>query len=83
MSNIWQKLETKNRETPKFPTKGVPTIFYPIPEPVEDEIEGQYGKQHIYIVLSDVGLMYLNDKQFLKVCSAFKGDFTQSVTVTI
>lgn len=80
--NKWNIVQTNLLNTAKFVKSGLVLMVEPKPEPVSVEEMGKFGKQKMYIVNTrEVGLVKLNQWQFLKVCEAFKGNFDSAVTV--
>lgn len=79
---LWDTLQTRILNELKFPKKdGIYTIE-PVPAPASTTRDGKYGKQTMYIVKSkEIGLMLVNQYQFLKIVEAFKGDYSSAVTV--
>jgi hypothetical protein len=65
----WEQFEKFAKEEIKFLPKNETITIYPTPEPVQQEIDGKFGKQMMYVVGTNIGAVALNRAQFLKVCS--------------
>jgi hypothetical protein len=69
-NNKWQHYEKTIKGEVKFAPKDESITIYN-DEPMEQEIDGKYGKQTMYIVNTNIGLVALNRTQFLKVAANF------------
>ena len=67
----WDNLEKQAKDEIKFLPKNDCVSIYPMPEPYVQEIDGKFGKQLMYIVATNIGVVALNRTQFLKVAAAF------------
>lgn len=82
MNENWNLIQKKILETAKFPAKESLLTIEPKPEPQSITEDGKFGKQTIYIVKSkEIGMIKVSQRQFLKICDAFQGDFSSAVTV--
>ena len=79
---VWDIVQTSILNTAKFPRKDTILTILPKPEPTSCMEDGKYGKQKVYVVRSvQLGVIKVSQAQFLKICEAFKGDYSSPVDV--
>ena len=65
--NPWHQNATAFKLQPKFVKRGNSITIYPEKPPVAVEVDGKWGPRHMYIVDSDVGLIYITEMQLLQI----------------
>lgn len=67
IKTAWEEIAEAVRQEIKFLPKNDVVTIYPSPAPFTAEVDGKFGKQIMYVVNTDIGNVYLNRTQFLKV----------------
>ena len=68
----WEKTQTQEKEKAKFIPKGRSVRIYHDRATEEIEIDGKFGKQKMFVIPSNIGLVYVSKVQFIDIVNRFK-----------
>ena len=77
--NPWHQNATAYKLQPKFIKLGKQVTIYPEKEPIAAEVDGKWGPRHMYIIDSNVGLIYITEMQMLEIDQLLmmRGNYTE------
>jgi len=75
--DMWRQKAQNFKDAPKFLPKAKQIQIYPATPPIETEIDGKWGKRKMYIVDSNIGLVYVSPMQLQEIDSrlSMRGDY--------
>lgn len=80
----WKSRVEKERNKPKFLKTGTKVKIDFSFEPIEEQVDGKYGKRPMFIIETvEYGTVYVNAKQLMHIADVAKNDFADKMTVEL